>query len=263
MLASHSSTPRTTTRSAQQRGSAAPSRSWAAGSRAGATRSSWPPSATARPGCGAWESGNSRKNIMLSVEASLRRLRTDYLDLYQLHAWDPVTPIDETLGALDDLVKSGKVRYAGCANFRPYQLARTIGRAELLGRARPRVGPVALQPALPRGRAGPVSAVRGRGNRNAALQPAGGRAAGRPPRPRRPTAGSRFTVGSSARCVLGPVLASGHARFCRPAPAARGGRRGKRRDPRDPVGTCAAGGHQRARRSHRARPARRRGAGGG
>jgi 1-deoxyxylulose-5-phosphate synthase len=83
----------------------------------------------------AWETGNSRKNILLSVERSLRRLRTDYLDVLQLHAWDINTPIDETLRALDDLVRSGRVRYIGCANFRPHQLARSIGRAELLGTA--------------------------------------------------------------------------------------------------------------------------------
>jgi 1-deoxyxylulose-5-phosphate synthase len=60
-----------------------------------------------------WEAGNSRHNIMRSIEASLRRLQTDHLDLYQLHAWDPTTPIEETLSALDDLVRSGKVRGAG------------------------------------------------------------------------------------------------------------------------------------------------------
>jgi aryl-alcohol dehydrogenase-like predicted oxidoreductase len=64
------------------------------------------------------------------VEASLRRLQTDYIDLYQLHGSDPKTPIDETLGALDDLVRSGKVRYVGCSNFLAYQAARALGRSE-------------------------------------------------------------------------------------------------------------------------------------
>jgi 1-deoxyxylulose-5-phosphate synthase len=82
-----------------------------------------------------WDAGNSRKNIMRALEASLRRLRTDYVDLYQLHGWDPETPIDETLQALDDVVRSGKVRYVGCSNFLAYQLARSIGRAEVLGTA--------------------------------------------------------------------------------------------------------------------------------
>ncbi len=80
-----------------------------------------------------WDAGNSRKNIMRALEASLRRLGTEYVDLYQLHAWDANTPIDETLQALDDVVRAGKVRYVGCSNFLAYQLARSIGRAEVLG----------------------------------------------------------------------------------------------------------------------------------
>jgi 1-deoxyxylulose-5-phosphate synthase len=83
-----------------------------------------------------WDRGASRRHILSAVEASLRRLRTDYIDLYQLHAYDPQTPIDETLGALDDLVRSGKVRYIGCSNFLAYQLARSVGRSEVLGLAR-------------------------------------------------------------------------------------------------------------------------------
>ena len=79
-----------------------------------------------------WDSGNSRKNIVRALDASLRRLGTDYVDLYQLHFWDADTPIDETLQALDDVVRSGKVRYIGCSNFLAYQLARSIGRAEVL-----------------------------------------------------------------------------------------------------------------------------------
>jgi 1-deoxyxylulose-5-phosphate synthase len=83
-----------------------------------------------------FDMGNSRKHIMSAVEASLRRLQTDYIDLYQLHGYDPNTPIDETLGALDDLVHSGKVRYVGCSNFLTYQLVRAVGRTETLGLAR-------------------------------------------------------------------------------------------------------------------------------
>jgi aryl-alcohol dehydrogenase (NADP+) len=83
-----------------------------------------------------WDRGNSRKNVVRACEASLRRLRTDHLDLYQIHSWDTETPIDETLGALDDLVRSGKVRYLGCSNTLAYQLARAIGRSELLRVAR-------------------------------------------------------------------------------------------------------------------------------
>ena len=74
-----------------------------------------------RTGPAPFDAGNSRRHIMDAVEASLRRLRTDYLDLYQLHGYDPQTPIDETLTALDDLVRQGKVRYIGCSNFLTYQ----------------------------------------------------------------------------------------------------------------------------------------------
>jgi 1-deoxyxylulose-5-phosphate synthase len=83
-----------------------------------------------------FDGGNSRKHIMSAVEASLRRLGTDYIDLYQLHGYDQNTPIDETLSALDDLVHSGKVRYIGCSNFLTYQLVRAIGRSETLRLAR-------------------------------------------------------------------------------------------------------------------------------
>ena len=67
--------------------------------------------------------GGSRRYIMKAVEASLQRLGTDYIDLYQIHFPDPVTPIDETLAALDDLVRSGKVRYVGSSNFSSWQIA--------------------------------------------------------------------------------------------------------------------------------------------
>ncbi len=83
-----------------------------------------------------FEAGNSRKHIMAAVDGSLRRLQTDYIDLYQLHGYDRDTPIDETLGALDDLVHSGKVRYTGCSNFLTYQLVRAVGRSETLRLAR-------------------------------------------------------------------------------------------------------------------------------
>jgi 1-deoxyxylulose-5-phosphate synthase len=79
-----------------------------------------------------FDGGNSRKHIMSAVEASLRRLQTDYIDLYQLHGYDRSTPIDETVSALDDLVHQGKVRYLGCSNFLTYQLVRAVGRTETL-----------------------------------------------------------------------------------------------------------------------------------
>ena len=89
-----------------------------------------------RMGPQAWQQGNSRKHVLDAVDASLRRLQTDYIDLYQLHSPDPNTPIDETLRAMDDLVRAGKVRYVGCSNFLSYQVARALGRSEVLGVAR-------------------------------------------------------------------------------------------------------------------------------
>lgn len=85
-----------------------------------------------RSGPARWDQGNSRKHILDAADASLRRLQTDYIDLYQLHGPDPSTPIDETLRALEDLVRWGKVRYVGCSNFMAYQVARAIGRSEAL-----------------------------------------------------------------------------------------------------------------------------------
>jgi aryl-alcohol dehydrogenase-like predicted oxidoreductase len=76
----------------------------------------------------------SRSYIIRAVEASLRRLDTDYIDLYQMHAPDPATPIDETLSALDDLVRSGKVRYLGNSNFAGWQIADADWTARAAGR---------------------------------------------------------------------------------------------------------------------------------
>ena len=70
--------------------------------------------------------GLSRKHILSSVEASLRRLQTEYIDLYQVHCWDPKTPLEETLTTLNDLVRKGVVRYIGASNFAGWQLQRAI-----------------------------------------------------------------------------------------------------------------------------------------
>ncbi len=77
--------------------------------------------------------GLSRKHIMDAVEASLHRLQTDYIDLYQSHGFDPLTPIEETLRAFEDLVTSGKVRYLGCSNYPAWRLTDAILNAERLG----------------------------------------------------------------------------------------------------------------------------------
>ena len=78
-----------------------------------------------------WDQGNSRKNIIRAAEESLRRLKTDYIDLYQLHFYDDRVSHDESLSALDDLVRSGKVRYIGCSNYLAYQLATALGRSDV------------------------------------------------------------------------------------------------------------------------------------
>src|SRR4030095_5971975 len=74
--------------------------------------------------------GLSRQHIMASCEASLKRLDTDYIDLYQVHGWDVVTPLEETLRALDDLVRQGKVRYLGCSNWSARHLMKALYVAE-------------------------------------------------------------------------------------------------------------------------------------
>jgi len=84
-------------------------------------------------GDGPNDEGTSRYHILNAVEASLRRLGTDHIDLYQIHRWDDATSIEETLRALDDLVRSGKVRYIGASNFAAWQLCRSNDLAEMLG----------------------------------------------------------------------------------------------------------------------------------
>jgi aryl-alcohol dehydrogenase-like predicted oxidoreductase len=77
--------------------------------------------------------GGARRYVMTAVEDSLRRLRTDWIDLYQIHGFDPLTPIEETLRALDDLIRQGKVRYIGCSNFPAWRLTEAHWTARMLG----------------------------------------------------------------------------------------------------------------------------------
>src|SRR5260370_36316109 len=83
-------------------------------------------------GPGAWDAGNSRKHLLDAIDASLRRLSTDSVDLYQLHLDDPITPIDEMVGAMDTIVRSGKARYIGVSNILAYRLATALGRQDTL-----------------------------------------------------------------------------------------------------------------------------------
>jgi aryl-alcohol dehydrogenase-like predicted oxidoreductase len=89
-----------------------------------------------RVGPGRNDVGASRGHIMDAVEASLRRLQTDHIDLYQIHGNDSITPIEETLRALDTLVAQGKVRYIGCSNWHAWKIAKALGISEFKGLAR-------------------------------------------------------------------------------------------------------------------------------
>ena len=89
-----------------------------------------------RMGPGPNDAGTSRRHIFDAVHASLRRLRTDFVDLYQVHHFDASTPLDETLRALDDLVRAGLVRYIGCSNFAAWQLAKALWTSDKLNIAR-------------------------------------------------------------------------------------------------------------------------------
>ena len=146
-----------------------------------------------------WDRGLSRKHILDAIDASLRRLRTDYVDLYQLHHPDRETPIDETLRALDDVVRAGKARYVGCSNYLAYQVARAIGRSEARGLVRfdsvqPRYNLLFRQierELLPLCREEGIGVI--------PYNPlAGGFLTGKHRREAGPTAGTRFTLGNAA-----------------------------------------------------------------
>jgi aryl-alcohol dehydrogenase-like predicted oxidoreductase len=91
---------------------------------------------TFRSGTGANDVGSSRFHLLRAVEASLRRLGTDYIDIYQLHGFDAMTPVEETLRALDDMVTAGKIRYIGCSNFSGWHLMKSLAVSERYGLAR-------------------------------------------------------------------------------------------------------------------------------
>jgi aryl-alcohol dehydrogenase (NADP+) len=150
---------------------------------------------SARP----WDRGLSRKHILDAIDGSLRRLRTDYVDLYQLHHPDAETPMDETLRALDDVVRAGKARYVGCSNYFAYQVARALGRSEVLGLARfdsvqPRYNLLFRQTErelLPLCQEEGIGVI--------PYNPlAGGFLSGKHRREAGPTAGTRFTLGRAA-----------------------------------------------------------------
>src|SRR5215813_9941507 len=146
-----------------------------------------------------WDRGLSRKHVLDAIEGSLSRLRTDYVDLYQLHHPDPSTPVEESLRALDDVVRAGKARYVGCSNYFAYQVARALGRSEHLGLARfdsvqPRYNLLFRQverELFPLCREEGIGVI--------PYNPlAGGLLSGKHRREAGPTAGTRFTLGSAA-----------------------------------------------------------------
>ncbi len=92
--------------------------------------------ATFRSGKGANDLGSSRFHLVRAIEGSLRRLGTDYIDLFQLHGFDALTPVEETLETLDTLVRAGKIRYIGCSNFSGWHLMKSLAVAERYGWAR-------------------------------------------------------------------------------------------------------------------------------
>ena len=150
---------------------------------------------SARP----WDRGASRKHVLDAIDGSLRRLRTDYVDLYQIHHPDPHTLIDETLGALDDVVRAGKARHVGCSNYPAYQVARALGRSEVQCLARfdsvqPRYNLLFRQierELLPLCQDEGLGVI--------AYNPlAGGLLSGKHRRETGPTAGTRFTLGNAA-----------------------------------------------------------------
>jgi aryl-alcohol dehydrogenase-like predicted oxidoreductase len=91
---------------------------------------------TFKMGGGPNDLGSSRYHLTRAVEASLRRLGTDFIDLYQLHGFDALTPVEEVLGTLDNLVKAGKIRYIGCSNFSSWHIMKSLSVAEKYGYAR-------------------------------------------------------------------------------------------------------------------------------
>jgi aryl-alcohol dehydrogenase (NADP+) len=153
-----------------------------------------------RMGPGPNDEGLSRQHVVRAVDASLARLQTDWIDLYQTHYFDPRTPIEETLRALDDLVRAGKVRYLGCSNYPAWRLAEALSSSERLGIARydslqPRYNLLYREietELLPLCRAHGVGAI--------VYNPlAGGFLSGKYQRGEAPREGTRFTLGNAAR----------------------------------------------------------------
>ena len=151
-------------------------------------------------GPGPNDKGNSRRHVIDACERSLRRLRTDWIDLYYIHRWDPETPIDETLGAMDDLRRAGKIRYAACSNTAAWQLMEALWCADRNGTVRFD----AVQPRynlLYRGiERELIPAAQANGVATIVYNPlAGGMLTGKYKRGETPREGTRFTLGNAAK----------------------------------------------------------------
>jgi 1-deoxyxylulose-5-phosphate synthase len=150
-----------------------------------------------------WQKGTSRKHVLAAIDASLTRLGTDYVDLYQVHHFDASTPVDETVEALHAVVTSGKARYVGVSNYHAYRVARALGRSEALGLTRL----VSVQPRYNllfrqiERELLPLCAEEG-----LAVIPynplAGGLLTGKHTRTAPPTAGTRFALGTSGQMYV-------------------------------------------------------------
>src|SRR5581483_10948836 len=145
------------------------------------------------------DEGNSRRHVIAACEASLRRLGTDWIDLYYIHRWDPDVPVDETLQAFDDLRRAGKIRYAGCSNVAAWQMMSALWASDRANLVRfdamqPRYNLLfrAIESELlPAAAANGVGAV--------VFNPlAGGMLTGKYKRGEAPREGTRFTLGSAA-----------------------------------------------------------------
>jgi aryl-alcohol dehydrogenase-like predicted oxidoreductase len=151
-----------------------------------------------RVGTGPNDEGLSRQHVLKAAEDSLRRLRTDYIDLYQAHSPDPDTPLEETLRAFDDLVRHGKVRYIGCSNYPAWQVALALGLSTRLNLARfdcvqPRYNLLFREPETEL-----LPLCRDQGLGVIAYNPlAGGFLTGKHRSPETPVPGTRFTLGKT------------------------------------------------------------------
>jgi aryl-alcohol dehydrogenase-like predicted oxidoreductase len=211
-----------------------------------------------------WDQGASRKHLLDAIDLSLKRLKTDHVDLYQLHMDDRETPLEETLEALDVIVNSGRARYIGVSNFLAYRLARALGKSDLHRFARF----VSVQPryslSVPRDRARAVAARERRGAGRDSLQPAGRRPAHRQVQARRQARGEHpLHARHGRRHVPGPLLE--RAQLQHRDAAAQAGRRSGRaaRDAGGGVGDGEPADHRAAARCEPSGAVRRDDRGGG